>query len=154
MKNKLNFSYKCRECGADIHTNNGLSEHLRFVHHIQAKEYYDRYIKEDEEGKCKYCGKDTTFIDIRKGYHKFCTNSCAKKWYAEHNEEVSIKCEECGYTIKGNNNQTLITHFNKHLKSHNLTNQQYYDKYLKKPGEGFCSVCGKPTTYYNILIRI
>lgn len=154
MKNKLNFSYKCKECGADIKTNNGLSEHLKFVHKIQAKEYYDRHIKEDTEGKCAYCGNETTFIDIRKGYHKFCSTHCAQRWYAEHHENVSLKCEECGYTITCNNRLQLSRKFNKHLKSHNLTAQQYYDKYLRKPGEGFCSVCGKPTSFDDIFHRI
>ena len=27
--------------------------------------------------------------------------------------------------------------------------QEYYDKYLKKPGEGLCAVCGNPTEYLS-----
>jgi len=35
-------------------------------------------------------------------------------------------------------------------QSHKMTPKEYYDKYLKKPGEGICPVTGKPTTFMNI----
>lgn len=34
-------------------------------------------------------------------------------------------------------------------QKHNITSKEYYDKYLKKEGEGECVVCGKETTYRN-----
>ena len=34
-----------------------------------------------------------------------------------------------------------------------VTNQEYYDKYLKQPGEGICVVCGKPTQFSGRLNR-
>lgn len=37
-----------------------------------------------------------------------------------------------------------------HVKHHNMTNQQYYDVYLKKPNEGICQVCGKPTSFISM----
>ena len=40
----------------------------------------------------------------------------------------------------------------RHLKfTHNMTNKEYYDKYLKKPNEGICPMCGKETNYYNLI---
>ena len=34
----------------------------------------------------------------------------------------------------------------RHIKEyHKLQMQEYYDNYLKKPGEGLCAVCGNPT---------
>lgn len=42
----------------------------------------------------------------------------------------------------------------KHLKEkHNLTEEDYYDNYLKKPGEGICPICGKPTPRKSIIMR-
>ena len=40
--------------------------------------------------------------------------------------------------------------FGAHLKSHKLTTKEYYDKYLRKPGEGICPVCGKETTLLGL----
>ena len=33
---------------------------------------------------------------------------------------------------------------------HKLTSKEYYDKFLKQPGEGFCLYCGKPTEFKNL----
>lgn len=51
------------------------------------------------------------------------------------------KCYVCGHSCHC---------IGKHIASHNLTTQEYYDKYLKKPGEGICPVCGKPTQFRKI----
>ena len=40
-----------------------------------------------------------------------------------------------------------------HLKTHNLNSHSYYDKYLKKEGEGFCIICKKIKTTYSSLIK-
>ena len=37
-----------------------------------------------------------------------------------------------------------------HLKLHNISAEEYYKKYLLKPGEGTCKVCGKPTKYHSL----
>lgn len=37
-----------------------------------------------------------------------------------------------------------------HLKLHKISAEDYYKKYLLKPGEGFCKVCGKPTKYHSL----
>lgn len=43
--------------------------------------------------------------------------------------------------------------FSCHIRqSHNITSQEYYDKYIRKEGEGFCNVCQKPTSFRNFHI--
>lgn len=37
-----------------------------------------------------------------------------------------------------------------HVKHHNMNNQQYYDKYMKKSNEGICLTCGKPTAFVSL----
>lgn len=37
-----------------------------------------------------------------------------------------------------------------HLKLHNISSEEYYKKFLLKPNEGFCKICGKPTKYHSI----
>ena len=53
-------------------------------------------------------------------------------------------CKICGKEFK--NGKFLSAHlkFEEHIKG-----QTYYDTYLKKPDEGTCIVCGKPTKYIN-----
>lgn len=55
-----------------------------------------------------------------------------------------MKCLICGREFE--NGRFLSAHlkFEEHIKG-----QTYYDTYLKKPDEGTCIVCGKPTKYIN-----
>jgi endogenous inhibitor of DNA gyrase (YacG/DUF329 family) len=51
-----------------------------------------------------------------------------------------MKCEECGHPVK--NFKALATHIQfKHDK------KNYYDRYMKKEGEGVCKICSKPTEF-------
>ena len=53
-------------------------------------------------------------------------------------------CKICGKEYKGMNP------VGKHLKDkHNMNVKEYYDKYLKKPHEGECLNCGKPTFFHR-----
>lgn len=37
-----------------------------------------------------------------------------------------------------------------HLSRNNISTKHYYDTYIKKPGEGVCKMCGKPTRFNSI----
>lgn len=54
---------------------------------------------------------------------------------------TKYKCKICG-KICGDKG------FSSHLnRKHKISAKDYYDKYLKKPGEGICVVCGKNTEF-------
>lgn len=53
-------------------------------------------------------------------------------------------CIICGFKAEN------LIGFSSHIHKHNLTNKEYYDKYLKKPGEGYCKTCGKPTKFHRL----
>ena len=52
-------------------------------------------------------------------------------------ERGSYVCEECGNTF------TCKENVSKHIKHHNMSVNQYYDKWLKESSDGFCKECGK-----------
>lgn len=55
------------------------------------------------------------------------------------------KCKICGKECRN------IMQLSLHAKfKHSLKPKEYYDKYLRKPGEGICPVCGKETTFDGI----
>lgn len=73
---------KCSVPNCDRYFNNynGLSNHVRRTHEMTKKEYYDMYIKKDEsEGKCRVCGKETAFANINTGYLQLCSIECVGK---------------------------------------------------------------------------
>lgn len=54
-------------------------------------------------------------------------------------------CKICGKEFINGNYLSAHLKFKEHISS-----QQYYDKYLRKPNEGFCEVCHKPTRYIGL----
>ena len=65
---------QCKICNEIFKSNKDLSIHIRYKHKIQSKIYYDTYLKKENEGKCKLCGKSTKFINITQGYTICCIN--------------------------------------------------------------------------------
>ena len=65
----------CEICGKEFV---GMA-HINKKHNINVKEYYDRYIKQQNEGICHVCGKPTAFIGLKLGYAKHCSTKCAQK---------------------------------------------------------------------------
>jgi hypothetical protein len=51
-------------------------------------------------------------------------------------------CQICGKECV--DTQGLTSHA---FKKHGLTSKEYYDKFIRKPGEGICPTCGKETKF-------
>lgn len=56
----------------------GFPSHARRKHNLSVKEYYDKYIRQPNEGLCVTCGKETPFIGITKGYRAHCSEKCSR----------------------------------------------------------------------------
>ena len=56
-----------------------LCKHVRHAHGITSKEYYDKFFKSENEGKCLECGKPTRFKNFNDGYRLFCSSECSHK---------------------------------------------------------------------------
>lgn len=68
MSNEI---FICKICGKELKTMHHLQKHK-----ITAKDYYDKYIKTENEGKCLNCGNDTKYISLLQGYRHFCCCRC------------------------------------------------------------------------------
>ena len=69
---------ECKICQKQFDKANVMTNHVR-THGLEAREYYDIYIKSSNEGKCIICETPTRFVSISKGYVKTCSSSCAVK---------------------------------------------------------------------------
>jgi endogenous inhibitor of DNA gyrase (YacG/DUF329 family) len=96
----------CKICGKEFKNYKALGRHL-ITHKITSKEYYDKFLKKENEGICPVCRKETTYLDLRRGYRKFCSNKCAQSGknhpnYGKHlSEETKKKISDAN---KGENN--------------------------------------------------
>ena len=85
-KNGTTTNIPCPICGAMVSGDNAnrasiaFNRHLKDIHDLTPKEYYDQYLKTPEEGTCPECGKPTEFKKISVGYQKFCCNACSIKY--------------------------------------------------------------------------
>ena len=76
---------ECQYCKFTAISLYGLSKHIKRKHNISDKEYYDKYFKKENEGKCKICGKETSFHGMTIKYSLYCSRKCA--WMDPSTEE-------------------------------------------------------------------
>ncbi len=62
----------CKICGYTSPMTRGLAYHITHKHKILIKDYYDTYIKLENEGLCITCGKEATFDSLTFGYRQGC----------------------------------------------------------------------------------
>lgn len=65
----------CAICGQK---SGKLTRHIK-QHNITPIEYYNKYLKLDSEGACAVCGNPTKFINISRGYNKYCCPACSNR---------------------------------------------------------------------------
>lgn len=57
---------------------------------------------------------------------------------------MKFVCKICGYSCSFNYSGTHLK------KKHGISGKEYYDKYIKKDGEGICKICSNHTSFYTI----
>jgi hypothetical protein len=104
-KNRL---FICEECLRVFKSKQILSVHINRHHNY--KEYFDKWIKDDSDGKCLICDKETTFKDFKTGYRKCCSQNCT-------NELRKVTCK----TLYGKNSISQVNKIKKIKKETYLT---------------------------------
>ncbi len=66
---------ECQICRMKCKNYIGLASHVFQKHRLSSKDYYDKFIKTENEGMC-HCGKVTTFLNMNIGYNKSCSKKC------------------------------------------------------------------------------
>ena len=67
--------------------------HLKTVHGLSVKEYYDKYVKSDGEGFCSHCNSPTEFSQRYFKYKKFCSQSCNMAYSHQEIKNDPVKKE-------------------------------------------------------------
>jgi hypothetical protein len=86
-KNKDGF-YVCEECKHLFKSKVGLGSHVVQIHK-DIKEYFDKWIKNETDGKCKICGDNTEFLSIGCGYKNCCSKKCGNE-YRDINKKKAL----------------------------------------------------------------
>ena len=144
----MNEEIVCEICGNKFKSRLAASCHIVNKHHINSKDYYDKYLKQEDECICETCGKPTKFIQISKGYRRFCCNSCAQKNPKIQNKIAKTNLERYGVVnvfaaeeIKEKMKQTCLERYGVEYASQsedfqdrvNKTNLEKYN--VKRPAQ-------------------
>jgi len=113
----------CKICKQKVSNNfgNAIRNHFGPIHNMDSKAYYDSFIKKKDEGLCKYCKKQTSFISINKGYSTFCSRKCTVTF---HNKNIGP------WTVKRKN--TCIKNYGTDNPMKNTSIQQKAQQTLEK----------------------
>lgn len=147
------MSYECKICNAWFNDHISFSNHIKKVHGISVQAYYDTYLKRENEGICKQCGKPTKYYGLGKGYSTYCSSKCSNIANSEINIDTTIECKLCNQQIASNNTSNTVKSFTKHLqKNHNIYDPKiYYDSVIKKENEGICPLCKGETKFKSVI---
>ncbi|MFA5152836.1 MAG: hypothetical protein WC554_09775 [Clostridia bacterium] len=77
----------CEECRRTFIKKNSLSKHIN-LYHISVKNYFDKWLKEEKDGFCRMCEKETVFVSLFYGYKHTC---CNKKCILKLRKETNLK---------------------------------------------------------------
>ena len=126
---------KCEICGKECKDYKGLGNHLSKIEKITSQNYYDKYLKKKDEGVC-YCGNNNNFINLNKGYHKFCSTKCLsnseyirKKVRETNLYNLGVEWPFQSEEIKDKSNKTRLI---KYGKEHYPQTDEYKEKIVKK----------------------
>src|ERR1035437_5539327 len=111
----------------------GLPLHVIRSHNISAKDYYDKFIKQKNDGICGICSLPTKFKGICAGYAKACGKKCSSNLDStkKKREETVIR----KYNVKSTNQlesvkqkkiDSCIEHFG---TSHHMKNPEFKKKF-------------------------
>jgi hypothetical protein len=97
----------CKICDTNLKSYGSLSKHLRDKHlDYSSQHYYDKFLKDVDEGKCKICGKTTKFKNLNIGYANTCGHQCAG---ILHRKQLSLDTDKYKkFTNRVAENQKLI----------------------------------------------
>ena len=96
---------KCIICNEEFPTNRQLSWHIKH-HNLNNKEYYDLYLKKENDGICLTCGKPTNFISMNKGYRKHCNKKCLNEDKDVQLKRLNTNLDKYGYKTSFSTKET------------------------------------------------
>ena len=132
----------CKICNQNVKDSSFANYHLRKIHEITGKEYYDTFLKKEGEGICQNegCENETAFKRINQGYADYCSRACTsrsskaktkakatmlKNYGVEHalqSKEIRTQMEEKNLREKGVKNVFQMESVKEQIKKTNIEN--------------------------------
>lgn len=93
----MKLQYKCKLCIFSTDSIRKFGSHIRKIHNLTNKQYFDSYMKEIGEGYCYNCLKKAQFLSMSKRYQLYCCISCSQKSDITQNKKKENCKKRTGY---------------------------------------------------------
>ena len=123
----------CKMCNYKCMNIIGLSSHLR-SHKISSKDYYDKFLKEENEGIC-YCGNRTKFYSLGIGYKKYCSVKCSSNSKEKKRKIKETNLEKYGVEYSSQSKQIKEKIKQNNIEKYGVVSTLQLDKVKKKSKE-------------------
>lgn len=89
----MKIKYICKLYNKEFIGGQSFTSHLK-IHKYTSKQYYDEFLKTQNDGICQVCGKPTKFFKFANGYRKTCSDECyrrlsVKSWRKTMNDKYN-----------------------------------------------------------------
>jgi hypothetical protein len=130
---KINKNEICKECGKICKGLKGLVGHIRHSHDKKYKEYYDKWIKEKNEGYCKICNNVALFKNMDYGYLSGCCRKHIYEWNKiQIKKAVKLKYDvDNVYQLQETKDKTKKTCLRKYGVEYTHQNNEIFQKAFK-----------------------
>ena len=138
------MNYVCKICGLICKGYKGLGTHVYKLHKLTAEEYYLQYLAKPNEEICELpqCNNKCQFINLAKGFRRFCNRECKIKYHRE-----VIKCKECGKEFERPKSYKTLKYCSEACrKAYRKKHPEEFGGFKKKPNGTHivrCETCGK-----------
>ena len=95
---------KCNICGKEYKNIQPLIKHITSYHNLDKRPYYDKYMKQPNEGICLICNSPTDFYWMDRGYNTYCCRKCqvtAQNNFGKIPKPVLIHASKRNYHVYG-----------------------------------------------------
>lgn len=123
---------KCNLCACEFNSYRSLGIHIKRTHHIETKEYYDKFYKTINDDICKTCGKSTRFLNLKHGYLDFCTIKCVNNCREIRNKIELTNLKRYGVKSTTQNQAVLNKRKENNLKKYGVENPSSLNEIKEK----------------------
>jgi len=110
--------------------------HLKPNHGMNLKEYYDKVLRKEDEGKCLHCGKETKFLGYNHGYAKFCSQKHQRiSDYTKNKISESFKTRDTNKESEKRKETCLVKYGTENVDQNELVKEKLKQTNLDKYGE-------------------
>jgi hypothetical protein len=122
----------CCICKEEFDNNKKFAKHRLFKHNLNLKDYYDKFLKKENDGVCLICKKQTNFDKKNNSYMKTCSHKCGGIFFRKNLKNDIEKFEKFKNKVSEHRKKWWKSLSNEELKKHLSKIKISLNEYISK----------------------